>query len=71
MQAKAFAILERKQLERVADHIATNKSFDETAFQWEHFDGLAHQFKRRLRPILERLSSVYLDGVPVPCGRAK
>ncbi|HEX9867919.1 MAG TPA: Tn3 family transposase, partial [Candidatus Tectomicrobia bacterium] len=52
VQTKAFAILERKLVDRVADHIATNTGFDETAFQWEHIDGLGAQFKRRLRPIL-------------------
>jgi hypothetical protein len=26
--------------------------FDETAFQWEHMDELAHQFKRHVRPLL-------------------
>ncbi len=32
--------------------MATNARFDETAFQWEHIDKLAHKFKRHLRPIL-------------------
>jgi hypothetical protein len=27
-------------------------SFDETAFQWEHIDKLAHQFKLHLRQII-------------------
>ena len=52
VQAMAFSILERQALERVADHITTKISFDETAFQWEHIDSLAHQFKRHLRPLV-------------------
>ena len=52
VQTSAFAILERRKLAVIAEQIATNARFDETAFQWEHLDGLAHQFKRHLRPIL-------------------
>ena len=52
VQAKAFAILEREKLDCIADHITKNARFDETAFQWEHVDALAPQFKRHLRPLL-------------------
>jgi TnpA family transposase len=52
VQATAFTILERQELTLVADQIATNARFDETAFQWEHVDELARQFKRHLRPIV-------------------
>ena len=52
VQEKAFGILERQKLSFIADHIATNARFDETAFQWEHIDKLARKFKRHLRPIL-------------------
>jgi TnpA family transposase len=52
VQAKAFRILDRQQLDFVADHIATNGRFDEIAFQWDHIDGLAPQFKRHVRPLL-------------------
>lgn len=55
VQAKAFGILERQKLDFIADHIATNARFDETAFQWEHVDKLAAQFKRHLRPILKEV----------------
>ena len=68
IQAKAFAILARQKLDAVADQIATKVSFDETAFQWEHADKLAHQFKRNLRPVLStielaapRTSDVLID----------
>jgi hypothetical protein len=47
----AFALLERRKLADIADQIATNAKFDEIAFQWEHIDKLAGQFKRNLRPI--------------------
>lgn len=52
VQSKAFTILERRQLEVVADQMATTARFDETAFQWEQIDKLARQYKRHLRPIL-------------------
>lgn len=51
IQARAFAILERQNLEVIADQIATNTKFDETELQWEHVDKLARQFKRHLQPI--------------------
>ena len=52
VQATAFGILERQKLEMIADQITTRGRFDETAFQWDHLDGLAPQFKRHLRPVL-------------------
>jgi hypothetical protein len=52
VQAQALRILERQQLDVTADHIATHGRFDETAFQWDHIDGLAPQFKRHLRTVL-------------------
>jgi len=52
VQARAFAILEHEKLDHVADHITSQVSFDETAFQWEHIDKLGSQFKLYLRPIL-------------------
>ena len=52
VQARAFAILEREKLDYVAEHITSQASFDEMAFQWEHIDKLGFQFKRYLRPIL-------------------
>ena len=52
IQTKAFEILARPQLDSVAEHMVTQARFDETAFQWEHIDKLALQFKRSLRPLL-------------------
>ena len=52
VQTQAFRILERPKLDFVADHLVTQARFDETAFQWDHIDGLALQFKRHLRPLL-------------------
>jgi hypothetical protein len=52
VQAQAFGILPRPQRDFVAEHIATDARFDETAFHWEHIDVLAPQFKRQLRPLL-------------------
>jgi hypothetical protein len=45
-------MLERPKLEFIADHLATHARFDETAFQWDHLDQLAPQFKRHVRPLL-------------------
>lgn len=53
VQARAFKILERQKLAFLAEHIATQATFDETAFQWEHVDTLARRFKCNLRPILQ------------------
>jgi len=52
VQAAAFDILPRPQLDFVAEHLTTHARFDETAFQWEHIESLAPQFKRHLRPLL-------------------
>ena len=49
---QAFGILPHDQLAGVADHLAGTTHFDETAFQWDHVDTLALQFKRHLRPVL-------------------
>jgi len=52
VRARAFSILQRDQIDFVADHITREVKFDETAFRWEHIDDLAQQFKLNLRPIL-------------------
>ncbi len=53
VQVKAFSILASHKIDFVADHLTKTVKFDETAFQWEHIDALALQFKRHLRPILQ------------------
>ncbi len=53
VQVKAFSILASHKIDFVADHLTKTVKFDETAFQWEHIDDLALQFKRHLRPILQ------------------
>jgi TnpA family transposase len=53
VQATAFSILEAPKIDFVADHLTKTITFDETAFQWEHLDGLTLQFKRHLRPVLQ------------------
>ncbi len=52
VQGKAFAILERDKLAATAEYITSKATFDVVAFQWEHVDALARQFKQRLRPVL-------------------
>lgn len=53
VQARAFAILDRARLDRVADHLAKTAVCDEVALQWARVDTLAPQFKRHLRPLLQ------------------
>jgi len=55
VQAKAFSILEAHKIDFVADHLTKAVKFDETAFQWEHLDDVALQFKRHLRPIIQHI----------------
>ncbi|POB10187.1 Tn3 family transposase [Sulfobacillus sp. hq2] len=55
IQEKAFSILERPKLATVADQIVINAKWDESAFQWEHIDQLARQFKRHLRPLIRMI----------------
>lgn len=62
IRTKAFEILERQKLACLAEHIATQASFDETAFQWEHIDTLAQQFKCNLRPILQVIEFASASG---------
>jgi TnpA family transposase len=52
VRTHAFGILPRDQLTSIADHLAGTTHIDETAFQWDHIDTLAPQFKRHLRPVL-------------------
>lgn len=66
VQAKAFAILERQRLDRLADYIASEASFDETAFQWEHIDTMARRFKQHLRPLIRAVPFAALrDTAPI------
>lgn len=44
--------MEREKLTCVAEQIVTDAKVDSKAFQWEHIDKLASQFKLHLRPIL-------------------
>jgi hypothetical protein len=52
VRVRAFAILERARLDALANHLSSRTRLDETAFQWDHIETLAPQFKRHLRPIL-------------------
>ncbi|MDQ6661460.1 MAG: Tn3 family transposase, partial [Chloroflexota bacterium] len=52
VQATAFALLDRKRLAVVADYIAGEANFDETALQWARLDVIARRFKQHLRPIV-------------------
>ncbi|EKU96540.1 transposase, TnpA family, partial [Leptolyngbya sp. PCC 7375] len=62
VRTKAFEILERQKLAFLAEHIATQAAFDETAFQWEYVDTLARQFKCNLRPILQTIEFASASG---------
>lgn len=62
VQTRAFKILERQKLAFLAEHIATQATFDETTFQWEHVDTLALRFKCNLRPILQSVEFTSVSG---------
>lgn len=55
VQAQAFALLERVQLERLATRLAEASPLDQAALQWEHLDQITARFKRHLRPILRTI----------------
>ncbi|MEG3977561.1 Tn3 family transposase [Microcoleus sp. herbarium8] len=55
VRTRAFEILERQKLAFLAEHIATQATFDETTFQWAQVDRLARQFKCNLRIILQAI----------------
>jgi len=56
VQAKAFALLERHRLARVANYIGSEASFDEMLFYWEHIERMARRFKQNLRPIVRAIN---------------
>ena len=62
VRVKAFSILEAHKIDFVADHLTKEVKFDETAFQWEHIDKLAQQFKLNLRPILQTVDWAAASG---------
>jgi hypothetical protein len=53
VQNRAFAILGRDRLTRIADYIAGQNDLDEKAVYWQQIDSMARRFKSRLRPILQ------------------
>ncbi len=55
VQEKAFALLDRQPLTRVADYIINEASCDEIAFEWEHIDSMARRFKHHLRPLFRTI----------------
>ena len=62
VRTRAFEILERQKLAFLAEHIGTQATFDETAFQWAQVDRLARQFKCNLRPILQAVEFASASG---------
>ncbi|MGH2536125.1 MAG: Tn3 family transposase [Candidatus Promineifilaceae bacterium] len=66
VQARAFAILDRQRLERLASEIAEDETLDETALQWEFIAGKAMQFKLRIRPVIRTVTfSATADNDPL------
>ena len=62
IQARAFTILDRPRLDRVADRLAKAARFDETAVEWEQLEEAALQFKRHLRPLVQAIEIVASQG---------
>jgi len=56
VQRTAFSLLTPSKITFVADHLTKVVTFDEAAFQWEHLDSMAPQFKRHLRPLLQHVT---------------
>jgi TnpA family transposase len=66
VQARAFAILDRQRLDRLASEIAEDETLDETALQWEFVDSKAMRFKLRIRPVLRTVTfSATADNDPL------
>ena len=55
LREHAFGIIDQQTLEQVANRLTHTPVLDETAFQWQHIDTLARQFKLSLRPIIRVL----------------
>jgi hypothetical protein len=55
LRERAFGVIDQQTLEQVAHHLTHTPIMDETAFQWQHLDTLARQFKLSLRPIIRVL----------------
>ncbi len=55
VRARAFAIIQRESMEKVANHILQTAQWDEKLFQWEYIGQISNRFKLRLRPILRIL----------------
>ena len=62
VQAQAFMILERPQLDRLATYLSFHAQFDEVAFQWEYIDQISRRFKRQLRPLLRHVEWMAWSG---------
>jgi TnpA family transposase len=66
VQARAFTILDRQRLDRLAGEITEDETLDETALQWEFVDGKAMRFKLRIRPVLRNVTfSATTDNDPL------
>ncbi len=52
MQARAFTLLDRERLARVAAYLSTNAPVDELTLQWAELDKAHQRWKRHLRHLL-------------------
>ncbi len=63
VRQKAFTVLPEARLNAVAEYLGNEAQFDETAFEWQHLDKVAHRFKLTLRPILQGIDfATYAPG---------
>ena len=62
VQAMAFRIVERQEMNQLADTLVKQDSINEVAWQWEYFEERNAEFKRRLRPILRTVAFEALAG---------
>ena len=52
-QARAFALLDRPRLARVATYLTTNAPVDEQALQWEAIEAMQQRWKTTIRPLMQ------------------
>ena len=62
VRAMAFRIVERQEMNQLADTLVKQDSINEVAWQWEYFEERNAEFKRRLRPILRTVAFEALAG---------
>lgn len=56
VRSRAFKLLNRPQLDQIAQYMVANVQLDEQAIQWLYLESKAQEFKRRLRRVVRTVS---------------